>query len=688
MCLLHPENSSGPNRRDALKTLGGLGVAGFFGALGPGGAVQAASAPRPTAAAAASYAFNRAPLPANTFAELPLGAVRPRGWLLEQLRRQASGLTGRLGELYPNVGPTNAWLGGRGDAWERGPYWLDGLVPLAHLLQDEQLVGTARPWIEHALASQQPSGYFGPPDTREGLEEPMPGFQTGDRADWWPRMVMLKVLQQHHDATGDARVLEMMTAYFRYQHQQLPRKPLDHWTWWARERGGDNQASVYWLYNRTGDAFLLDLARTLFQQTADWTDRFTREHGIYHGVNTAMGIKQPAMGFLLTGETRYLDAIDAGYAWLRRDHGQVQGMFSGDEALHGTNPVQGTELCTVVEYMHSLEALLGVAGRVGDADRLERIAFNALPTQTRPDYMARQYFQQPNQVRVSREPHTARNFYDNSEGERILYGFTSGYPCCTANMHQGWPKFTRSLWHATADGGLAALLYAPCHVEARVAGGTAVRFDEETAYPFEDTVRFAFRGETPVQFPLHLRIPGWIAQATITVNGAPWGTPEGGQIARVDRLWQHGDRVELVLPPTIHLSYWHEGAAGVERGPLVYALPIKGQWQQVGEEFGVPVWGMAPEEDWNYGLVVGNRGETRFSVETGSVPAYPWTPDAAPVRLKTRGRKIPFWKEYNESAGPLPLSPARTREPEEDITLIPYGATVLRVGELPTVRPA
>ena len=87
------------------------------------------------ATAAAPYANNRAPLREKPFVKLPLGAIRAEGWLRDQLQRQADGLTGHLDSVYPEVmGPRNGWLGGDGDVWERGPYCIDGLLPLAYTL--------------------------------------------------------------------------------------------------------------------------------------------------------------------------------------------------------------------------------------------------------------------------------------------------------------------------------------------------------------------------------------------------------------------------------------------------------------------------------------------------------------------------------------------------------------------------
>ena len=145
--------------------------------------------------------------------EIPLGRITPRGWLRDQLLLQARGLTGQLEEVWPDVGPESGWLGGGGESWERGPYYLDGLVPLAHVLGDARLLGKARKWIEWMLASQRDDGWFGP----------------AGNDDWWTRMVALKVLMQHADATGDARVVPFMQRYFAHQDSEIALRPFRRW---------------------------------------------------------------------------------------------------------------------------------------------------------------------------------------------------------------------------------------------------------------------------------------------------------------------------------------------------------------------------------------------------------------------------------------------------------------------------
>lgn len=612
----------------------------------------------------------------RNFRFLPLNAVKPLGWLKRQLEIQADGLTGHIDEFWEDLGPNNMWLGGDKEGWERGPYYVDGLLPLAYLLDDSTLKAKAQKWVNAFLEFQDEDGWIGPihPDP-------------GKRYDPWPVFVVFKVLMQYYGATSDHRVIQTMRRFCQYLQNNLNTRPLRSW---AMYRWGDLMLGIHWLFEKTGEKWLLDLGELIHEQGYDWQNHFrdfifTEKQPIdhitmeTHVVNNAMGIKTPGVWFRQSHSEADRQAVYQALHNLDKYHGQVTGVFSGDEHFAGKNPSQGTELCAVVEYMYSLEELISILGDPIFADRLEKIAFNALPAAFKPDMWAHQYDQQVNQVICN----VAKRDWSNGDDANI-FGLEPNFGCCTANMHQGWPKFATSLWMATPDGGLAAAAYAPCRVSTTVTGKQTVTIVEETDYPFSETIRFTVESDHPVEFPLYLRVPEWAERGYLTWPDGRGQELKPGVFHAVRHNWRSGDIVQLTLPMELRLERRYHDSIAVKRGPLVFSLKIGEEWRLIG---GTPPhgdWEVYPTTPWNYGLDLDlDNPDNSIQMHTKAVGDMPFSPEGAPIELKARGRRIPEWQIEGNSAGPVPKSPAESTEDLERLTLIPYGCTNLRITEFP-----
>jgi hypothetical protein len=598
----------------------------------------------------------------------------------------------------------SSWRGGEGEAWERGPYFLDGLVPLAYLLDDERLKEKVREWIEPIIASSSDSGWYGPSKNK----------------DRWPLAVANKALMQYYEATGDTNAINVLIKYFRYLHETQPDWPDKDW---RGVRAMENAVTGYWLYRRTGEKWILETIESIQKNSSDWTSYYEKfpwdsaasvdkkiplDWGpvglTAHVVNNAMAIKYPGLWYQQSKDERYRNAVYAGIEKYDINHGQAGGRFSGDEHLSGKSPSQGTELCSVVEYMFSLGELYAIFGDNALADRLELLTYNALPGTTTPDYWAHQYDQQSNQVLVSG---TKRDWSTNGDYSNI-YGLMPNFACCLANMHQGWPKFVESMWMATNDNGIAAVAYGPSVLKARVGKGKEITIAEETNYPFNGHISFTISTEQPVKFPLELRIPGWADSVKVTYKGKTVVYSELSWIKLTEK-WKNGDQIIMEIPMDLRFERRYNNSVSLLRGPLYFSLRMEKEFKSVKinyDNFGYKGsidWEISPKSPWNYGLLIDMRNPMRgIKLEEKEVVGLPfadkgdmiWSPDSAkyisslgdaPIIIKARGIRIPSWTMKNNSADVPPLSPVVPEGDPEIIELVPYGCARLRITEFPVM---
>ena len=655
----------------------------------------------------------------------PLGSVSPRGWLRREFVVQKNGLSGHIDEIWEDLGASSGWLGGTGENWERGPYYLDGLVPLAYALGDDVLKQKAQPWIEWMLTSQRADGFFGP----------------ADNLDWWPRMVALKVLTQYAEATDDPRVVPFLDRYFRYQFKAMPAQPL---SMWAAARGQEQLLAMLWLYRKTGEPYLLELAALLRKQGYDWGAFFTHfpyektTHAYLnrplfmaakrvtliqdwtakrlkrarikqgkptvpqkpktkaeieagnaspflqafhktHAVNLAMALKMPALDSFFGGDAGGAAAARAGLDAIDRYHGLANGLFSGDEHLNGRSPAVGAELCLAAELLFSLQTLLAATGDAVYAERIEQIAYNAWPATFTPDMCAHQYVQQVNQIEVTRKK---RGWYD-AYAEANLFGLAPNFGCCAANMHQGWPKLTGVLIMQHADG-IALPVYAPCTAEVDVRG-MRVHILEETDYPFDGEINIIIKKieneSQTLDFALLLRLPSWAETYSLLYNGTQTEIESQNGYLVLKKAFSAGDSIQLSLP--LKLRFQQEAAGGVtlHYGALLLALPIAAETRIVRGTMPFADREFLPREEWRFAVAEESLAEAKITRrEPGELPFDDANP---PISIQLPLVPAPQWRLRQNSAGEVPEPFAANKQDFVIKTLIPYGCTQLRVAQFP-----
>lgn len=650
------------------------------------------------------YTSNKAPLQPLCFIKLPVGAIKPEGWILKYLELQRDGLTGKLGEISTWLDKkNNAWFSGNGQGdygWEEVPYWLKGYGNLGYILKDQKIIDETKSWLEKVFQSQRKDGFFGPGEVERNQQNEIIKIP-----DLWPNMIMLWCLQSYYEYNNDVRVIPFMTNYFKWQ-LTVPDSLLLR-TYWENSRGGDNLYSIYWLYDHTGGKWLLDLGNKIFRNTANWDQANNLPN--WHNVNIAQCFREPATYYMQTRDSSLLNATYNDFHLVRNIYGQVPGgMFGADEnARKGyTDPRQAVETCGMVEQMASDEILTGITGDPMWADNCENVAFNTYPAAVMPDFKGLRYLTAPNMVISDSKDHAPGI---QNEGPFLMMNPFSSR-CCQHNHSQGWPYYEEHLWMATPDNGIAAILYNSSEVSAKVGNrtGHTVRLKQTTHYPFDENIKIEINTSSAIDFPLYLRIPKWCDDPVVMVNGKTINTNGvANSYIRLENKWKQGDVVELTLPMKLSVQTWTENknSVSVNYGPLTFSLKIDedyvkmdskksaigdSKWQADVDQSKWPAYEIYPASMWNYGLDLNNEPLSKqFKITRRSWPAndFPFTQKDVPIIIKAQGKIIPEWTlDKYGLCGVLPESPVAVDTKEQTIEMIPMGAARLRISAFPVVR--
>lgn len=640
----------------------------------------------------------------RVYSRLKLSEIKPAGILKRQLEIQLKGLTGNISKIWDDLSDDNAWLGGRGEAWERGPYYLSGLIPIGYLLEDEWAKSEATKWVDAIVGSQDESGNFGPKWNR----------------DWWPRMVVLKALVPYVKVTSDPRILPFMEKYFKFQHDNIDREPLKYW---AAARAFEAMEAIRYVYRYTKSKFLLDLVQKLKAYAYDYSTLFedypfkkpmtkyfnkfifnlgknllepfdnlrkksnklrepekresilafnnkkaVKTIMLTHGVNLAHAIKYPVTYGAFVGNDYYYSFAKKMLDTIRYYHGNATGLYSSDEHVMGTSPAQGLELCTVVEAMYSLEEIGMFLGESWVYELLEFLAYNTFPATFSPDMCAHQYVQQPNQVAADAKK---RQFFD-ADKYANTFGLEPNYGCCAANMHSGFPKFTEylALAHST---GLAFPVYGAATFATRHNGGELV-IRETTDYPFKEDIVFEVlnaKGEVELHFR---KIEN--TDFVLTHNGV---RIENGAFFKI--LAKQGDVIAIKATPKLSVFDNPDGSISLKYGNLLMATKLTPEESYIKGRIPFEDRDYTTSDEWRLAPVLKNGEATVIKREVNAVSDLPF--EIPPFEITVKGALIENWKMTKNSAG-IPQKPYVMKDAE--LTLVPYGCTRLRVAQFPRIE--
>lgn len=592
--------------------------------------------------------------------------LKPKGWLKQQLKLQANGLSGNLDKVWRDV-RDSAWIGGNAEGWERVPYWLDGFIPLAYLLNDDDLIARAKKYINAILSYQKPSGWICPCE-----EEKIPTYDT------WAVQLISKVLVVYYECSGDERIPGVIYKVMKNYYELLSNKTIKLFNW-GKSRWYETFVAINFLWKTYKEEWIKDLAKLLKEQGLDYekaSPHFKRTLNEWthetHIVNIGMMLKSEAISHEVLGE-EYTDLAERLYTILKQFNGTAVGTFTGDECLSGLSPIQGTELCGVVEQMYSYECLFACTGDKKWAERLELVAFNALPATISDDMWTHQYDQLSNQI--SCKKFQCSPIFGTNGIESHLFGLEPNYGCCTANFNQGWPKFA-----------LSAFMYNDNTVTSVVPIPSAVKTSDyyielKTNYPFENS--FIYTVKTKKDVTLKIRIPSFAKN--LVANGK--STPYCEELTFMVKAGENAT-INVEYEVVTELIDRPHDLKSVKCGSLVFSVPISYKTNMleytkndVERKYPYCDYELIPTSEWQYALA-----SPFFSLEKRKVSKVPFSSKNPPVVINAEVVKIPWGIEprYDTVCAKVPASREPVGKPKK-IKLYPYGSAKLRITELPLV---
>ena len=638
-------------------------------------------------------AFFRKPATPLTpaFTLLPFGAVRPAGWIKEQMDLQIrSGFTSFLDQLSPVIMQDDIWgkqrrstrrpdeinIPGFNPAdqnlrWWNGESqgnWFDGFIRTALLTGDAHALARTRILVDRLIASQDEDGYF-------GVYDPTLRLRIADgNGELWTQAVALRALLGFYEYSGEVPVLAMVERAVGVTMGTYREGGIDPFA--AKNNGGISHGLMFaditeMLHRLTGKEVYRDYTVWLYRSfcRADPEDNDvhyqllsdpTRDF-VGHSAHTFEHLRVLLYAWYFTGHRelqRAAERFETKMAKVLLPSGVPFG-FENLWGMHAHPDRTGAEYCNMVEYALSMSRAQQLTGRADCGDRVEAAFFNGMQGARLPDERGCTYDKTDNCYELTMhnpgyDPVRGHGYHERDSRYKYSPTQEDAAVCCVPNAVRAYPHFVANMWMRASDG-LVATLYGPCRVETTWDGVPLV-IEVCTDYPFADDVAITVTPQHPLAFTLRLRRPGWATTMDIKVQDGE--TKEDDGFIHITRTWNAGDRVDIHFAAEVMARSANDGSLFFHRGPLVYALPIPAQ-QEVIRSYPVPGF-----HDYQHTPV--DEAFRRISLAGG---------DASRFRLIRQPGIVqtPWATPPLSLVGPMLLDGVET-----EIRLVPMGATILR----------
>lgn len=614
------------------------------------------------------------PLVTPKFTPLPIGEVRPQGWILEQCNLAKNGLVGTLDEYHHQF--AEGWKSPCGKkvakscgwAYEQNGYWIDGILRLGYLLNDTILVNKAKESILASVERLNKTGFL----MEQDLYEP---YLEAKKWGHWPNAVFGRAMLAYYQATGDKSMLDAIyTIYKDYLKVSDNGKKFDLYHHLGRQLYGIETMLKAYSYGANPE--LKNIALKLIKSqdsliqnrlkihTEDIQNRKSHKDFYHvhqgHGVTVNESTKIPAIAYMWNGNKSYLEVAEKAYDDIEINHMLPNGVHSASEALNGIGGYKPSETCNIIDYSWSNLYLYQITGNSKYGDRIERAFFNAGFGFLSRDYKLHAYYQSPNRInnKIPRKP---------GPGGSFLLEPSHGVLCCTGNLARLMPNYIMHMLMRSSDNGLAMNLYGPFSAKT-VVKGKQVEINCKTQYPFNENLNVSLKTSGSVNMPLYFRVPEWCNNPTISVNNKKIKSSSVNGFIKISKDWRNGDNIEITFPmqPRILNGKTYKGVdfASIYNGPLLFSYPIKDIKPNTPDS--AQHWQYALSKNLNNFEVVKNNTIDR-SFKSG-------------INLKIKAHK------YNRDIGNnnygIPSMKGIETE-EENITLVPYCNSIYRISMFP-----